>query len=142
MQIFIASDHGGFRLKKILKEWLLSLGLKIKDVGTSSEESVDYPDFAHLLCKKIISTKSKGILICGTGIGMSIAANKIKGIRAALCNDTYSAKMSREHNNANVLCLGGRILGEEVAKEIVKVWLETPFSKESRHKRRIAKIEN
>lgn len=140
MKIFTASDHGGYKLRKVIIGYLRDLKKDVEDLGTDSEESVDFPDFARKLCSKIIKGKSCGILICGTGIGMSIAANKYKGIRAALCSDVYSARMSREHNDANVLCLGGRVIGEELAKEIVKVWLESKFSGDKRHKRRLKKI--
>jgi len=141
MKIFIASDHGGYKLKEVLKDFLKSLNYKFEDLGTYNEEPVDYPDYTKKLCLKVLKYNGKGILICGAGIGTSIAANKFKGIRAALCHDTYSARMSRDHNNANVLCLGGRVLGNELAKDIVRIWLETPFSRDERHIRRLNKIE-
>lgn len=141
MKIFIASDHGGYKLKETLIQFLTEKGHTVNNLGTNSEEAVDYPDYAQNLCKELNKNpNSYGILICGTGIGMSIAANKRKGIRAALCNETTAAKLSKEHNNANVLCLGGRIIGEELAKAIVETWLKTPFSKEERHVRRINKL--
>jgi ribose 5-phosphate isomerase B len=141
MKLYIASDHGGFRLKGEIKDFLKEQGHEVKDLGTDSEESCDYPDYAKKLCKEVLENGARGILICGTGIGMSIVANKFKGIRAAAAANCYMAKMSRLDNNSNVLCLGGRVIGEELAKEIVKVWLETDFSKEERHRRRVEKIE-
>jgi ribose 5-phosphate isomerase B len=141
MWIGVACDHGGFELKEELKSFLRSLGAEPMDLGTFSEESVDYPDFGVLVAEKVSRGEfQKGILICGTGIGMSIVANKFPGIRAALANDLYSSRCSREHNDANILIIGGRIVGKELAKEIVKVWLETPFAG-GRHKRRLEKIE-
>ncbi|MFU2158161.1 MULTISPECIES: ribose 5-phosphate isomerase B [Caldisericum] len=140
MKIAIGSDHAGFRLKEIIKNFLKTKGVDVEDFGTYTEESVDYPDYAF----KVGEAVSKGdfdfgILICGTGVGMSISANKVKGIRASLCNDLYTAHASREHNNANILCMGGRVVGDEVAKEIVDVWLSSKFEG-GRHERRINKI--
>ena len=140
MKIALACDHGGYRLKEVIKSYLEELGIEYVDYGTYSEESVDYPDFAFKAAKGIVNGEAdRGIFICGTGIGISIAANKVRGIRAALCYNVYAAEMSRRHNDANVLCLGGRVLGEELAKRIVKAWLETPFEG-GRHERRINKI--
>lgn len=141
MKITIGSDHGAIELKNYIKKILSDLNINFNDVGTFDNNSVDYPDIAEKVCTDIISGKSeRGILLCGTGIGISIAANKINGIRCALCNDVYSAKMSREHNNANVLAIGGRVLGFGPAGEIVKTWLETDFSNDERHIKRINKI--
>jgi ribose 5-phosphate isomerase B len=141
MQIGLACDHGGFELKEELKAFLKSMGLETIDMGSFHEDSVDYPDYGILLAEKVSRNElEKGILICGTGIGMSIVANKFAGVRAALVNDLYSARCSREHNDANILVIGGRIIGREVAKEIVKVWLNTSFAG-GRHKRRLEKIE-
>ena len=141
MRIGVACDHGGFELKEELKAFLKSLGAEPMDMGTFSEESVDYPDFGVLVAEEISRGElEKGILICGTGIGMSMVANKFPRVRAALANDLYSSRCSREHNDANILIIGGRIVGKELAKEIVKVWLETPFAG-GRHKRRLEKIE-
>jgi ribose 5-phosphate isomerase B len=141
MQIGLACDHGGFELKEELKTFLKSLGIELIDMGTFNEDSVDYPDFGVLVAEKVSRGElEKGILICGTGIGMSIVANKFPRIRAALANDLYSSRCSREHNDANILIIGGRIVGKELAKEIVKVWLETPFAG-GRHRRRLEKIE-
>ena len=136
-KIFIACDHGGLELKKSLKSLLESQNIQVEDLGTNSTESVDYPALAHNLCKKIVATDDTiGILICGTGIGMSIAANKNKGIRAALCSESYSAKMARLHNDANVLCLGGRVVGANLALDIVTAFLKTSFEG-GRHQRRV-----
>lgn len=141
MQIGLACDHGGFELKEELKAFLKSHGVEPVDMGAFSEDSVDYPDFGVLVAEKVSRGElQKGILICGTGIGMSIVANKFPRIRAALVNDLYSSRCSREHNDANILIIGGRIVGKELAREIVKVWLETPFGG-GRHKRRLEKIE-
>ncbi len=141
MQIGIASDHGGFELKEEIKRYLRTIGIEPIDMGTFSEDSVDYPDYGILVAKKVSNGElEKGILICGTGIGMSIVANKFRGVRAALANDLYSARFSREHTDANILVIGGRIVGKELAKEIVKTWLNTSFT-EGRHRRRLEKIE-
>ncbi len=142
MKIGIASDHGGFELKEILIEYLKETGKSITDFGCFSSKSVDYPDYARKLCTEIVSgTVSKGILICGTGIGMSIAANRYKGIRATLANDLFSAIMSRRHNDSNVLVLGGRIIGKDLAIEILNKWLKEPFEG-GRHVRRLNKIDD
>lgn len=136
--IAIGSDHGGYELKCHIIEQLK--GKEIKDFGIYSEESVDYPDIAKVVCEAVKAGECEyGILICGTGIGISIAANKIDGIRASVCGDCYSAKMARKHNNANVLCLGGRVLGTELADMIVDTWLSEDFEG-GRHQRRIDKI--
>jgi len=140
MQIGLACDHGGFELKEELKSFLKSTGVEPIDMGSFNEESVDYPDFGVLVAEKVSRGEmERGILICGTGIGMSIVANKFPGVRAALANDLYSARCSREHNDANILVIGGRIIGRGMALEIVKVWLSTPFAG-GRHQRRIDKI--
>lgn len=141
LQIGLACDHGGFELKEELKAFLKSIGVDPIDMGTFNEDSVDYPDFGVLVAEKISRGElEKGVLICGTGVGMSIVANKFRGVRAALANDLYSSRFSREHTDANILVIGGRIVGRELAKEIVRVWLETPFAG-GRHKRRLEKIE-
>jgi len=140
MQIGMACDHGGFELKEELKRHLQSLGHEPLDLGTFNEDSVDYPDYGVLVAEKISKGEmEKGILICGTGIGMSIVANKFRGVRAALANDLFSARFCREHTDANILVIGGRIVGRELAKEIVRVWVETPFIG-GRHQRRLEKI--
>ena len=142
MKILTGSDHGGCRLKSVINDFLLTLGYEIEDAGTNADVPCDYPVIASKVAKEVTGTDNLGILVCGTGIGMSIAANKIKGIRAALCNDTFSARMSREHNNSNILCLGERVAGYGLALDIVKIWLETKFSNEERHKRRLDLITN
>lgn len=140
MTIAIGSDHGGLLLKEEIKKHLSQQGISVEDFGTYSEESVDYPDFAQKVSEAVISEKCKrGILVCGTGIGISIAANKVAGIRAALCSDSFSARMSREHNDANILCLGERVLGQGLALEIVDVWLKASFAG-GRHENRVKKI--
>lgn len=140
MQIGLACDHGGFEIKQELKDFLKGLGIEPVDMGTFHENSVDYPDFGVLVAERVSQGNlEKGILVCGTGIGMSIVANKFPGVRAALANDLYSSRLSREHNDANILVIGGRIVGRDLAKEIVKVWLDTPFSG-GRHQRRLDKI--
>lgn len=140
MKIAIAADHGGFELKDSMVEYIKSLGNEVVDLGTNSADSVDYPDYAKKVCEEIQQENSDlGILICGTGIGMSLAANKFEGIRAACVSDVYSAKMSRNHNNANVLCIGARVIGDEVAKLIIKTFLENEFEA-GRHQRRVDKI--
>ena len=138
-KLYIASDHGGFRLKNEIKEHLKLQDIELDDLGCYTSESCDYPDFAHKLCYKVLEEKARGILVCGTGIGMSIAANRHVGIRASHCTDTFSARMTRLHNDSNVLCLGERITGEGLALDIVDVWLRTDFEG-GRHLRRIEKI--
>ena len=138
--IAVGSDHGGFELKEHVIKYLDEKGIDYKDYGTYSEDSIDYPDCAKPVCKAIQDgTATAGILICGTGIGISMAANKHKGIRAALCGDVYSAKMTKMHNDANVICMGGRVIGRELAFMIIDTWLETEFEG-GRHAARIAKI--
>lgn len=137
MKIAIGSDHGGFSLKVVILPLLQELGHEVIDVGCHDKQSVDYPAFADSVCEQIVAGGADlGILICGTGIGMSMAANRNMGIRAALCSEQYTAAMSREHNNANVLCLGERVTGPGVALEIIRTWLATPFGG-GRHQRRI-----
>jgi ribose 5-phosphate isomerase B len=138
--LVIGSDHGGYALKEQLKDFLRSLGVRCEDLGTFNETPVDYPDIAELIGQKVAAgTAQRGIVIDGAGVGSAIAANKIPGVRAAACYDTYTARNSREHNNANVLSLGSRNLGIDIAKEIVKTWLETGFGG-GRHLKRIEKI--
>lgn len=140
MQIGLACDHGGFELKEELKSFLKSEGIEPIDMGTFNEESVDYPDFGILVAERVSRGElERGILVCGTGIGMSIVANKFRGVRAALVNDLFSSRCSREHNDSNILVIGGRIVGKELAREIVRVWLNTPFAG-GRHQRRVEKI--
>ena len=140
MKITIGSDHAATALKDEVKKVLAEFDAEVKDVGTFGTDRVDYPDIAEKVCADVTSGDAdRGIVLCGTGLGISIAANKIKGIRCALCGDVYSAKMSREHNNANVLAMGGRVLGFGLAGEIVRAWLTTDFAG-GRHQQRIDKI--
>ena len=137
VDIAIGCDHGGYDLKKDIVDLLVELGHQVDDCGTNSDQSVNYPDFAEAVCRKVESGACGfGILICGTGIGMSMAANRHQAIRAALCHEQFTARMSREHNDANVLCMGARVLGPGLAREIVRTWLATDFSA-GRHLRRI-----
>jgi ribose 5-phosphate isomerase B len=137
VKIATGCDHGGIDLKKVVLPLLVELGHEVFDQGTNSTDSVDYPRFASAVCDMVAEeTCDRGILICGTGIGMSMAANRNKAIRASLCHDIYTARMSREHNNANILCLGARVIGPGLAEEIVRAWLSTEFA-EGRHLRRI-----
>lgn len=141
MKIGIGSDHGGYELKESVKEYLTGEGIEFVDYGTNSLESVDYPDFGKRVADAVLANEvDRGILVCGTGIGISITANRIQGIRCALCSDTFSARMSREHNNANILALGGRVVGLGLALDIVKVFLDAEFEG-GRHERRINKID-
>lgn len=140
--IGIGSDHGGFELKEIIKKHLESRGEQYRDYGTYSEASCDYPVYGRAVAKAVAAGDcDRGIIICGTGIGISIAANKVPGIRAALCSDCFSAQATREHNDANILALGARILGQGLALKIVDTFLDTPFSGDERHSRRISMIE-
>lgn len=140
-KIALASDHAGFELKKILKDFLQGQ-VEVLDLGTDSTQPVDYPDFAQKLAKFVVSGQAeRGILLCGSGVGASIAANKVAGIRAGLCHDSYSAHQGVEHDHMNVLVLGARIIGIEVAKELVSVYLAAKESREQRHLRRIQKLE-
>jgi ribose 5-phosphate isomerase B len=140
MEIAIASDHAGYDLKEEIKRVLDSLQISYHDFGTNDHESVDYPDYARQVAEAV-QNGNRGILCCGTGIGMSIAANKFKGVRAALCNDPHTAQMSREHNDSNVLIMGGRVLRDpQQISEIVQAWLKTDFSG-GRHQRRLDKIQ-
>lgn len=141
MKIAIGADHGGYQAKQALLDYLQGQGYKVEDFGTESEESCDYPDIAHPLGKAVANGEfTLGILICGTGIGMSIAANKVENVRAALCHDTYSAKMTKAHNNSNVLCLGARVVGQGLMFDIVDAYLTSSFVG-GRHARRVEKIE-
>ena len=140
--LYLASDHAGYKLKEIVKQFLDFLEVEYKDLGTdNSEEPVDYPDYAQKLVKKMDKKKDRGILFCGTGGGMCIAANRYKGIRAIVGNNEHEVLLGRAHNDANVLCLGGRLVGENMAKRLVKIFLDTQFSGETRHKRRIRKLD-
>jgi len=141
MKIALGADHGGFELKEKVKAHLIKNGYEVLDLGTNSCDSVDYPEFGHAVGNVVAEKKAEfGIVICGTGIGISIAANKVAGIRAALCTNTTMARLTREHNNANILAMGGRIIGDVLALEMVDVFLTTEFQG-GRHEKRIDKIE-
>src|SRR5215510_2480068 len=138
--VALGADHAGFPLKEDLKTWLITHGYDVVDLGTQSAESVDYPDFAIGVGSAITAGKAdRGVLVCGTGIGMAMAANKVPGVRAAACSDAFTARMSREHNDANVLALGARITAREAAIEILEIWLGAKFAGD-RHARRVEKI--
>jgi ribose 5-phosphate isomerase B len=138
--IAIGCDHAGFQYKEEIKSYLEDKSLQVKDYGTYSEESVDYPDFGIAVGRAIADGEcDKGLLICGTGVGISISANKVRGIRAVVCSEPFSAKLSRQHNDSNVLAMGSRVVGIELAKMIIDTWLETEFEG-GRHKRRVDKI--
>ena len=140
MKLAISSDHGGFELKEALVAFLKERGHEVSDLGTTTPAPVDYPEYALKVAKAVASAEfERGIILCGTGIGVSIMANKVKGIRCALCHDIYTARISREHNDANVLALGGRILKKELACDILETWLNTNFEG-GRHQRRIEQI--
>lgn len=140
-RIVIGSDHAGYELKLKVIEHLENLGISVTDVGTDSTESCDYPVFADALCKKIqLGEFERGILVCGTGIGMSIAANKHAGIRAACCSDTYSARLTREHNDANVLCFGARVIGEGLACDLADIFVSTEYMG-GKHARRVQMLD-
>ncbi len=140
MKIAIASDHGGFELKGDLVQFLKKEGIEVEDLGTKGPDAVDYPDFASLVARRVSGGEvDGGVLICGTGIGMSIVANKFQNVRAAVVSDEYTARMAKAHNNANILCLGGRVQRPEVAQLLVKTWLSTPFEG-GRHEGRLQKI--
>jgi ribose 5-phosphate isomerase B len=140
MTFAIGCDHAGFELKQEILLLLEGLHIQVVDFGTDGNKSVDYPDYGEKVAQAVSSGKvERGILICGTGIGMSIVANKFPGVRASLCQDVFSARMSRLHNDANILVLGGRVIGKDIAKEIVKTWIDTSFEGD-RHRRRLDKI--
>jgi ribose 5-phosphate isomerase B len=142
VKIIIASDHGGLRLKGELVELLKKAGHEVEDIGTQTDASCDYPDFAHAVAKSVVEKKTdRGILVCGTGVGMSIAANRHAGVRAVVCSDTYTARLSRNHNDSNVLWIGERVVGSGLAWEIVSAWVSEAASTEERHAKRRAKIE-
>ena len=143
MKVAIGSDHGGFSLKEEVKSMLVSNGFEIEDFGCYSSDSVDYNEIAVDVASGVANGLfDKGILVCGTGIGMSIMANKVNGIRAALVHDVYTAELTRLHNDSNILAMGGRVVNHELAMEIVDVWVKTEFSNADRHARRIEKIDN
>ncbi|HZP26345.1 MAG TPA: ribose 5-phosphate isomerase B [Dehalococcoidia bacterium] len=141
MRVVVGADHAGYNLKQVLAETLRAGGHEVIDVGTDSTESVDYPDFAVALAAEVLAGRAeRGVLICGSGVGASIAASKIAGIRAGLCHDTYSAHQAVEHDDMNVLCLGARVIGEALALELVHTFLAAAFVPEERYKRRLAKV--
>ena len=143
MKIALGADHGGFDLKEEVKKHLLSKGYEVEDFGCYSKDSVDYNEIGISVAEGVAANLfDKGILVCGTGIGMSVMANKVKGIRAALVHDLFTAKATREHNDTNILAMGGRVIGGGLALDIVDTWLETEFSNAERHLRRITKIDN
>jgi ribose 5-phosphate isomerase B len=143
MKIVIGSDHAGFQLKVAMGDLLRSLNQEVLDVGAFNENPSDYPDFAEAVGKSILDRKAeRGVLICGSGVGASVAANKLTGIRAAVCHDTYSAHQGVEHDDMNVLCIGSRIIGPSLAKEIVQAFLGARFTHEERHERRLAKVKS
>lgn len=139
--VALASDHAGFALKEELKSEILEMGLECLDLGTDSLESVDYPDFGRAVADALVEGRAeRGVLVCGTGIGISIAANRVAGVRAAVCHDATTARLAREHNDANVLALGARIVGGEVAKDCLHAFLSSPFDGGERHLRRVVKL--
>jgi len=141
MRVAIGADHAGFALKQLIGGDLRDLGHEVIDLGTDSMDPVDYPDYAEAVGKVILDGKvDRGILVCGSGVGASVAANKLPGIRAALCHDTYSARQGVEHDDMNILVLGGRVIGSELARELVHAYLAALFTKEERHRRRLEKI--
>ncbi|HEY6368010.1 MAG TPA: ribose 5-phosphate isomerase B [Candidatus Binatia bacterium] len=141
MRIAIGADHAGFVLKQKLGDYLRELGHEVTDTGTVNTDPVDYPDYADAVGKLILEAHvDRGVLICGSGVGASVAANKLPGIRAAVCHDTYSARQGVEHDDMNILVLGARIIGEELARELVRAFLAAKFTAEERHLRRVAKI--
>jgi len=143
MKIALGADHGGFNHKEAIKVHLIERGFEVKDFGTYSEDSVDYNDYAKLVAESVRDHKyDRGILVCGTGIGMSIMANKVDGIRAALVHDLFTAEATRLHNDTNILAMGGRVIELEKALKIVDIWVDTEFSNEERHIRRISKIDS
>jgi ribose 5-phosphate isomerase B len=140
-KIIIGSDHAGFELKEKIKEYLDELNYEVEDLGTNSAKPVDYPVYGKKVAEKVTKTNSTGILVCGSGIGICMSANKIKGIRAALCYDEYTAETARQHNNANIICLGARTLSAKNYKKIIKTFLTTKFSKEQRHHKRVKQMD-
>ena len=141
MRVAIAADHAGFPLKQELASWLRTAGYEVSDLGTNSTEPVDYPDYAEAIAKAVLEGKAdRGVLICGSGVGASVAANKLPGIRAGMCHDTYSAHQGVEHDNVNVLVLGERVIGVKLAEDLVKAFLGAKFTNEERHVRRLGKI--
>lgn len=140
LKIALASDHAGFALKEHVREYLLGRGYEVEDLGPDSPDSVDYPDFAEKVATRLAAGQARfGVLVCGTGLGMAMSAGKLPGIRAATCNDTISARLAREHNDANVLTMGSRLIDPATAQKVLNTWLSTPFAG-GRHQRRVEKI--
>ena len=138
--VALGADHAGWELKEALKAWLIDQGHQVLDFGTHSPDPVDYPDYAAQVAEAVAVGKvDRGVLLCGTGIGMAITANKVPGVRAAVCGDTFTARISREHNDVNVLCLGARLTGRDLAREILQIWLDSTFAGD-RHARRVGKV--
>ena len=141
MRIVLGADHRGYELKDEIAAALKRDGHEVLDVGTNSADSVDYPDYARAVGEAIVDGRAeRGIIVCGSGVGASIAANKVRGVRAAMCHDTYSARQGVEHDDMNVLCLGARVIGDELARELTRAFLAARFSGEERHQRRVAKV--
>ncbi|MCU0641631.1 MAG: ribose 5-phosphate isomerase B [Candidatus Margulisbacteria bacterium] len=142
MKIALGSDHGGFPLKTRILAYLKKRGIEFKDFGTFAEESCDYPDFAYPVARAVAAKKyDRGILVCGSGVGVSITANRVKGVRAVVVTDAYTAKQSREHGDSNIICFGGRVITAAKALKLLGIWLKTPFSGDERHLRRLRKID-
>jgi ribose 5-phosphate isomerase B len=143
MRVVIGSDHAGYKLKEHLKERLVEWGCSVEDVGTHSTESTDYPQYGAAVGKRVVELggEARGVCVCGSGIGISIAANKVAGVRAALVSEPTAARLSRQHNDANVICFGERLIGPAVAEEALRVWLQTPFEG-GRHARRVAQLDD
>jgi len=141
MRVAVGSDHAGFSLKGPIIAFLLSAGHEVLDLGTNNSDPVDYPDFAKMVAEAVLQGKAeRGVLLCGSGVGASVAANKLPGIRAGLCHDSYSARQGVEHDDVNILCLGARVIGPELALDILRIWLMARFSGIERHQRRVEKI--
>ena|SRR5688572_23354883 len=142
MKVAIASDHGGFRYKNLLLQDIRKAGYELNDLGSFNEEPTDYPDHAEAIANEILKRKAeRGIIICGSGVGVCVTANKFKGIRAGVCHDTYSARQAVEHDDVNILCIGERVIGIELAREIIFSFLAAKFSQEARHKKRLDKLD-
>ncbi len=141
MQVALGADHGGFELKAMLAGQLRELGHDVVDLGAHTYDAQDdYPDFAGAVAQRVAASSGRGVIVCGSGVGACVAANKVKGVRASVCHDTYSARQGVEHDDMNVLCLGARIVGEELAKEVVAAFMNATFSGEARHERRLGKV--
>ena len=141
MRVAVGADHAGLSIKNVVREFLVARGYQVEDVGTHTTDPVDYPDYAALVARAIVDGGcERGVLVCGSGVGASVAANKHRGIRAGLCHDTYSAHQGVEHDDMNVLVLGGRVIGEALARDLVLAFISASFSNEERHRRRLAKV--